>query len=86
MIACATGTSLTGNFYLNACSSMLTVNIGVVVGCLRKLKRWSLISIYEEYRRFSGTKMQQQYEQFIELFDIDLVVESKDLVRSPMAV
>lgn len=46
---------------------------GVVVGCLRKLRKWSMISIFEEYRRFCGTKVQQEYEQFIELFDNDLV-------------
>ena len=59
---------------------------GVVVGCLRKLQRWSLASIFEEYRRFavagSGqgqyTYMQQQHEQFIELFDCDLVAPSGD--------
>ena len=49
---------------------------GCVVGCLRKLQKWSMISIFEEYRRFAGTKMQQQYEQFIELFDTDLVTLS----------
>ena len=46
---------------------------GVVIGCLRKLQRWSLISIVEEYRRFAGSRQQQQHEQFIELFDTDLV-------------
>ena len=57
IVICGTGTSLTG----------------VVVGCLRKIRKWSMISIFEEYRRFCGTKMQQEYEQFIELFDVDLV-------------
>jgi tyrosine-protein phosphatase OCA1 len=49
---------------------------GVVIGCLRKLERWSFVSILEEYRRmasYSGSSMQQQHEQFIELFDTDLV-------------
>lgn len=45
---------------------------GIFVACLRKIQRWSLISIYEEYRRYAGgTIMQQQHEQFIELFDIE---------------
>ena len=50
---------------------------GVVTACLRKMQRWSLISIYEEFRRYAAgwlsLRSQQQLEQFIELFDIDLV-------------
>ena len=58
LVVCKTGKNLTG----------------VVVACLRKLQRWSLISIYEEYRRYAGgSRLQQQHEQFIELFDTDLV-------------
>ncbi len=51
---------------------------GVVIGCLRKLQGWSLVSIFEEYRRFSGNRHQQQYEQFIELFDTDLIKISNE--------
>ncbi|EFA84600.1 putative tyrosine phosphatase family protein [Heterostelium album PN500] len=46
---------------------------GTVVGCLRKLQRWNLTSILEEYRRFAGSKVRLLNEQFIELFDTDLV-------------
>jgi hypothetical protein len=46
---------------------------GTVVGCLRKLQRWNLTSIFEEYRRYAGAKVRQLNEQFIELFDTDLV-------------
>ncbi len=46
---------------------------GTVIGCLRKLQRWNLTSILEEYRRYAGTKVRLQNEQFIELFDTDLV-------------
>uniref|UniRef100_A0A7S3G9B1 protein-tyrosine-phosphatase n=1 Tax=Palpitomonas bilix TaxID=652834 RepID=A0A7S3G9B1_9EUKA len=45
---------------------------GTVIGCLRKLQRWNLTSIFEEYRRFAG-KPNLLHEQFIELFDTDLV-------------
>lgn len=48
---------------------------GTVIGCLRKLQRWCLSSILEEYRRFAGPKVRVMNEQFIELFDIDLVFE-----------
>lgn len=43
------------------------------MGCLRKIQQWHLSSIFEEYRRFAGSKVRLQNEQFIELFDTDLV-------------
>jgi len=46
---------------------------GTVVGCLRKVQRWNLASIFEEYRRYAGIKVRLLNEQFIELFDTDLV-------------
>lgn len=42
---------------------------GSVVGCLRKIQQWTLTSIFEEYRRFTGTKARQIDEQFIELYN-----------------
>lgn len=45
---------------------------GVVIACLRKLQKWSLVSIYEEFRRFTNSRL-LEHEQFIELFDTDLV-------------
>jgi len=46
---------------------------GTVIGCLRKLQKWNLTSIFEEYRRYAGSKVRLMNEQFIELFDTDLV-------------
>ncbi|KAA8495034.1 putative tyrosine-protein phosphatase [Porphyridium purpureum] len=46
---------------------------GTIVGCLRKLQRWNLTAVFEEYRRFAGPKVRLLNEQFIELFDTDLV-------------
>lgn len=58
MLVCKTGKALTG----------------VVVACLRKLQKWSMISIFEEYRRYSGgSRLQPQQEQFIEIYDTDLI-------------
>jgi hypothetical protein len=34
-----------------------THRTGCVVGCLRKLEGWSLTPIFDEYRRFAGTKV-----------------------------
>ncbi|CAO1624231.1 unnamed protein product [Jaminaea pallidilutea] len=48
---------------------------GTVIGTFRKLQRWALSSILEEYRRYAGSKIRLMNEQFIELFDIDLVFE-----------
>lgn len=46
---------------------------GIVCGCLRKIQGWNLVSILEEYRRYAGDKSRAENEEFIELFDIDLV-------------
>jgi len=44
---------------------------GCVVGCLRKQQNWALTYIFDEYRRFAGTKSRIIDQQFIELFDLD---------------
>lgn len=46
---------------------------GTIIGCLRKLQHWSLSSIFEEYHRHADAKGRLPNEQFIELFDTDLV-------------
>ena len=40
---------------------------GTLIGCLRKLQRWALSSILEEYRRHAGAKFNLLSEQFIEV-------------------
>ena len=58
LILCETGKNLTG----------------LVVACLRKLQKWSYVSIFEEYRRYAGlSALQQQHEQFIEVFDTEMI-------------
>lgn len=46
---------------------------GTVIGCLRKLQRWSLSAIFEEYDRHADGRGRLANEQFIELFDTDLI-------------
>ena len=41
---------------------------GCLVGCLRKVQRWSLVAIFEEYRRFAGSKARVVDQHFIERF------------------
>ena len=41
---------------------------GCLVGCLRRMQRWSLVSICDEYRRFAGSKGRVVDQQFIERF------------------
>eukprot|EP00013_Stygamoeba_regulata_P006294 CAMPEP_0177630384 /NCGR_PEP_ID=MMETSP0447-20121125/1182_1 /TAXON_ID=0 /ORGANISM="Stygamoeba regulata, Strain BSH-02190019" /LENGTH=183 /DNA_ID=CAMNT_0019131787 /DNA_START=52 /DNA_END=603 /DNA_ORIENTATION=+ len=41
---------------------------GCLVGCLRKVQRWSLTYIFDEYTRYAGTKGRILDQQFIELF------------------
>lgn len=72
------------------CSGTGRHRTGVVVGCFRKLQRWALSSIFAEYRRYAGStglrgaddvgNQMVMNEQFIELFDIELLqpeMESK---------
>ncbi|KAJ1671954.1 tyrosine-protein phosphatase required for protection against superoxide stress (By similarity) [Spiromyces aspiralis] len=51
---------------------------GTAVGCLRKLQGWNLASIFEEYQRYAAPKVRIHNEQFIELFDTDLVTIPED--------
>lgn len=46
---------------------------GTIIGCLRKFQRWALSSIFEEYHRHADGRGRLANEQFIELFDTDLV-------------
>jgi len=47
---------------------------GTLVGCLRRLQNWSLTSILVEYRSYACHRSTRYGdEQFIELFDVDLV-------------
>ncbi|KAE8673451.1 putative tyrosine-protein phosphatase [Hibiscus syriacus] len=43
---------------------------GCVVGCLRKLQRWCLSSIFDEYQRFAAAKARVCDQRFIERFDV----------------
>ena len=56
---------------------------GTMIGCLRKLQGWNLTSILEEYRRHAGSKFRLLNEQFIELFDCDLVAVPPPERRPP---
>mmetsp|Transcript_8112 Transcript_8112/g.11170 ORF Transcript_8112/g.11170 Transcript_8112/m.11170 type:complete len:221 (-) Transcript_8112:116-778(-) len=47
---------------------------GCLVGCLRKVQRWSLTYIFDEYRRFAGTKVRILDQQFIELFNLHVPI------------
>jgi tyrosine-protein phosphatase OCA1 len=63
----------TSNYPLHIMCHLGRHRTGTVVGCLRKVQRWNLASIFEEYRRYAGDKVRLLNEQFIELFDTDLV-------------
>lgn len=43
---------------------------GCLVGCLRKLQKWCLTSVFDEYLRFAAAKARVSDERFIELFDV----------------
>lgn len=59
---------------------------GTVIGCLRRLQKWSLSSIFDEFRRFTGSKSSPLHEQFIELFDTELVEMPEDANLLPFRI
>jgi len=54
-------------------SSSGTHQLGTIVGCLRRLQRWSHGTIFDEYRSFAAPSPRLFCEQFIELWDTDLL-------------
>lgn len=53
---------------------------GCLVGCLRKIQRWCLTSIFDEYQRFAAAKARVSDQRFMELFDAS---GFKDIPPSP---
>ncbi|CAM0943839.1 unnamed protein product [Alopecurus aequalis] len=47
---------------------------GCVVGCLRKLQRWRLSSVLDEYLHFAAAKARKTDQRFMELFDTSSLV------------
>ncbi|XP_027331875.1 probable tyrosine-protein phosphatase DSP4 isoform X2 [Abrus precatorius] len=43
---------------------------GCLVGCYRKLQKWCLSSVFDEYQRFAAAKTRVSDQRFVELFDI----------------
>lgn len=48
---------------------------GVLVGCLRKMQRWSMSAAFEEYRRYSGPACSLLDLQTIELIELSRAAE-----------
>ncbi|KAK9013227.1 hypothetical protein V6N11_041245 [Hibiscus sabdariffa] len=46
---------------------------GCLVGCLRKLQRWCLSSVFDEYQRFAAAKARVSDQRFMELFDVSSI-------------
>lgn len=56
---------------------------GTVVGCLRRLQGWAISSILDEFRGFTRSIPSPMHEQFIELFDTELVEIPDDSSKLP---
>ena len=54
-------------------SSSGTHQVGSLIGCLRRLQRWSFAATLEEYRSYAAPTPRLFCEQFIELWDVDLL-------------
>ncbi|XP_076924083.1 inositol diphosphatase DSP1-like [Bidens hawaiensis] len=42
---------------------------GCLVGCLRKMQKWNLLTIFDEYQKFAAAKARISDQRFMELFD-----------------
>ena len=56
---------------------------GTVIGCLRRIMKWSLSAILVEFRQFTNNKSSPPHEQFIELFDTELVEMPENVEQLP---
>mmetsp|Transcript_7436 Transcript_7436/g.12582 ORF Transcript_7436/g.12582 Transcript_7436/m.12582 type:complete len:225 (-) Transcript_7436:71-745(-) len=54
-------------------SSSGTHEVGTLVGCLRRIQQWNLVSIFDEYRSYAAPSPRLFCEQFIEMWDTDLL-------------
>ncbi|QLQ79699.1 hypothetical protein HG537_0C03470 [Torulaspora globosa] len=67
------------NYPLLVCCGMGRHRTGTVIGCLRRIMRWNLASVSEEYRRFTGSRGGRiLVELLIEAFDTNLVEIDRD--------
>lgn len=48
---------------------------GCLVGIIRRLQKWSLTIIFDEYRKFASPKERAMDQQFIELYDESQIVK-----------
>lgn len=54
-------------------SSSGTHQVGALVGCLRRMQQWGLVATLDEYRSYAAPSPRLFVEQFIELWDCDLI-------------
>ncbi|KAK9378807.1 uncharacterized protein V2V93DRAFT_375104 [Kockiozyma suomiensis] len=70
------------NYPLLVCGGMGRHRTGTVIGCLRRVQRWNLASVSEEYRRFAGSRKRVLIELHIEAFDTNSVRIDPDIAPS----
>ncbi|XP_062221857.1 uncharacterized protein LOC133921120 [Phragmites australis] len=56
---------------------------GCVVGCLRKLQKWCLSSVFDEYLHFAAAKARGTDQRFMELFDASSLDEAPQPKPAP---
>ncbi|KAK9246095.1 hypothetical protein V1506DRAFT_536242 [Lipomyces tetrasporus] len=67
------------NYPLLVCGGMGRHRTGTVIGCLRRVQKWNLASVSEEYRRFAGSRKRVLIELHIEAFDTNSVCVDPDV-------
>jgi hypothetical protein len=65
-------------------SSTSHLHLGTIIGCLRKMQRWNLCSILEEFRRYTKDQPISMYKSCVEMFDFDLInIPENSPLREP---
>ena len=60
-------------------SSSETLYDCLVIGCLRRVQEWSFTSILSEFRQLCWPLRLNDFEQFIESFNVSLVVTEENV-------
>ncbi|KAG0480027.1 hypothetical protein HPP92_010885 [Vanilla planifolia] len=64
------GVVLSQEPFVNLPEETIHEALKIVLGCLRKLQKWCLSSVFDEYQRFAAAKARVSDQRFMELFDI----------------
>ena len=51
---------------------------GCIIGCLRRVRGWSLGAIFNEYQQFNRGRLELLDQQVIEMFPLEIIAEQEE--------